>query len=76
MKSKEESINLINNCFKEFPLEYQNSELLIICFYDNKIHNIRYNPKTKEISEPLPDVDMLYVMPEPKDKPITIKFEE
>lgn len=22
------------------------------------------------------DVDMLYVMPEPKDKPITIKFEE
>ena len=76
MKSKEESINLISNCFKEFPLEYQNSELLIICFYDNKIHNIRYNPKTKEISEPLPDVDMLYVMPEPKDKPIAIKFEE
>ena len=65
MKSKEESINLISNCFKEFPLEYQNSELLIICFYDNK-----------EISEPLPDVDMLYIMPEPKDKPITIKFEE
>lgn len=34
------------------------------------------NPKTKEISEPLPNVDMLYIMPEPKDKPITIKFEE
>lgn len=45
--------------------------------YDNSVwKDIRYNHKTKEISEPLPDVDMLYVMPEPKDKLITIKFEE
>ena len=76
MKSIDESIRLIDNCFKDLPSEYRNSEVLLSCFYEGKIHDIKYNPKTKEISEPLPDINMLYVLPYPIHKPVTIEFEE